>query len=276
MRGLPLPANVDVRRGLTHTELRDLYNGARCVASRCAGSDTSTARRAAVSQRSSREWRWGSQVVVSDRPVVREYVEADKSALVVPPEEPTRSPRRSLVCSPTTRSEALGAAGTAVASMRVSRCSISPKACPGCSPVSSQRTGTRRSSTTNLYIHEVREIPFRSLVSGPPASADRIALLSIWFHGHNNPRYAEWCRGSRASTHACCGCPTRIPRGIGYRAFTGPSRLHRAVLGRRRGATATSSCSTTRSSRPGAARRCSTPTIRTTRSTRSSDARARR
>ena len=37
----------------------------------------------------------------------------------------------------------------------------------------------------------VREVRLRELVAGSPPGADRVALLSLWFHGHNNPRYAE-------------------------------------------------------------------------------------
>ena len=37
----------------------------------------------------------------------------------------------------------------------------------------------------------MREISLRRLLRGPVAEPDRIALLSIWFKDHNNPRYAE-------------------------------------------------------------------------------------
>ena len=32
---------------------------------------------------------------------------------------------------------------------------------------------------------------FRELLTGPPPDADRIFFTSLWFKGHNNPRYAE-------------------------------------------------------------------------------------
>ena len=55
---------------------------------------------------------------------------------------------------------------------------------------------------------------------GVPA-ADRIALLSIWFHGHNNPRYAELLpRLDRLDACLLRLPDSRIPRGLGFRAFT--------------------------------------------------------
>ena len=72
----------------------------------------------------------------------------------------------------------------------------------------------------------MREIPLRSLLGGPPPTADRVALLSIWFHGHNNPRYAELLpRLTRLDASLLRLPEPRIPRGIGFRAFTATKPL---------------------------------------------------
>ena len=34
-------------------------------------------------------------------------------------------------------------------------------------------------------------VPLRRLVTGPRPAPGRIFFTSIWFKGHNNPRYAE-------------------------------------------------------------------------------------
>ena len=80
----------------------------------------------------------------------------------------------------------------------------------------------------------MREIPFRRLVSGPPAPPDRIALLSIWFHGHNNPRYAELLPRLERLDACFMRLPdSRVPRGIGYRLFRAGHRpLYQLGLGR--------------------------------------------
>jgi glycosyltransferase involved in cell wall biosynthesis len=71
------------------------------------------------------------------------------------------------------------------------------------------------------------------LTGGSP-SADRVALLSIWFHGHNNPRYAELLPRLERLDACLLRLPdSRIPRGIGFRAFTATKPLLlRATLGR--------------------------------------------
>src|SRR4051812_11523482 len=66
----------------------------------------------------------------------------------------------------------------------------------------------------------MREIGVRELMRGSPA-ADRVALLSIWFHGHNNPRYAELLPRLERLDACLLRLPDRrIPRGVGFRAFT--------------------------------------------------------
>ena len=77
----------------------------------------------------------------------------------------------------------------------------------------------------------MKEVSLRELTTGTP-SPDRIALLSIWFHGHNNPRYAELLpRLGRLDACLLRLPDARIPRGLGFRAFVaGKPLLHRAVF----------------------------------------------
>jgi glycosyltransferase involved in cell wall biosynthesis len=71
----------------------------------------------------------------------------------------------------------------------------------------------------------MREVALRTLTNGTPA-ADRIALLSIWFRGHNNPRYAELLpRLDRLDACLLRLPEARIPRGLGFRAFTATKPL---------------------------------------------------
>jgi glycosyltransferase involved in cell wall biosynthesis len=82
----------------------------------------------------------------------------------------------------------------------------------------------------------VKEVALRRLLTGPPAAPDRIALLSIWFQGHNNPRYAELLpRLERLDACLLRLSDRRGVRGAQFRAFhaTRPALL-RAVLGRAR------------------------------------------
>lgn len=78
----------------------------------------------------------------------------------------------------------------------------------------------------------MNEVSLRGLTRGSP-SPDRIALFSIWFHGHNNPRYAELlARLDRLDACLLRLPDARIPRGIGFRAFTASKPLLlRAALG---------------------------------------------
>ena len=65
----------------------------------------------------------------------------------------------------------------------------------------------------------MREVRLRELMRGAP-SADRVALLSIWFHGHVNPRYAELLPRLERLDACLLRLPeARVPRGLGFRAF---------------------------------------------------------
>jgi glycosyltransferase involved in cell wall biosynthesis len=82
-----LPANVVVRRGLTYTELRDLYEGSRCVVLplRREGYPYGTeggGLTALVETMAS-----GRPVVASDRAIMRDYVDAGSTGVLVPPEQ---------------------------------------------------------------------------------------------------------------------------------------------------------------------------------------------
>jgi glycosyltransferase involved in cell wall biosynthesis len=77
----------------------------------------------------------------------------------------------------------------------------------------------------------VREVSIRELALGGP-SPDRVALLSIWFRGHNNPRYAELLpRLARLDACLLRLPDARLARGIGFRTFVAARPLvHRAVF----------------------------------------------
>jgi glycosyltransferase involved in cell wall biosynthesis len=83
-----LPSNVEVRVGLTHAELRELYAAAACVVLPIRadgypyGSEASglTALLEALAS--------GRAVVASERAILRDYVVPDETALLVPPAEP--------------------------------------------------------------------------------------------------------------------------------------------------------------------------------------------
>lgn len=71
----------------------------------------------------------------------------------------------------------------------------------------------------------MREVRLRELTRGRP-TADRVALLSIWFHGHVNPRYAELLPRLERLDACLLRLPeSRVARGIGFRAFTATKPL---------------------------------------------------
>ncbi len=77
----------------------------------------------------------------------------------------------------------------------------------------------------------MREVGLRTLAFGDP-EPDRVALLSIWFHGHNNPRYAELLPRLERLDACLLRLPdARIPRGLGFRTFVATKPLlHRSVF----------------------------------------------
>lgn len=78
----------------------------------------------------------------------------------------------------------------------------------------------------------MRDVGIRGLATGRPAR-DRVALFSIWFNGHNNPRYAELLPRLDRIDAALLRLPdSRIPRGLGFRAFVASKPLLlRTLLG---------------------------------------------
>lgn len=88
IRGVDLPPNVEVKRGLTFSELRDLYARASCIVLplRRLGYPHGTESGGLTALLEAMAM--GKPVIVSDRPVTREYVEDGETALIVPPEEP--------------------------------------------------------------------------------------------------------------------------------------------------------------------------------------------
>ena len=79
----------------------------------------------------------------------------------------------------------------------------------------------------------MESLPLRRLVTGPAPAPDRILFASIWFHHHNNPRYAELLpRLSRLDRYLFVLSDRRIPRGLEFRALRyGRPLWHPLVLG---------------------------------------------
>jgi glycosyltransferase involved in cell wall biosynthesis len=76
----------------------------------------------------------------------------------------------------------------------------------------------------------VKELTLREFALGSP-SPERVGLLSIWFHGHNNPRYAELLpRLDRLDACLLRLPEKRIRRGVGFRAFVATKPLHHPLL----------------------------------------------
>jgi len=66
----------------------------------------------------------------------------------------------------------------------------------------------------------VESLPLRRLVTGPQPEAGRIFFTSIWFKGHNNPRYAELLpRLERLDRYLVTCSDQRIVRGLQYRGY---------------------------------------------------------
>jgi glycosyltransferase involved in cell wall biosynthesis len=77
----------------------------------------------------------------------------------------------------------------------------------------------------------VNRIPLRRLAAGPPPAPDRIFFHSLWFRGHNNPRYAELLpRLSRLDRYLITVGEGRIRRGLAYRALRATRHLRDPLL----------------------------------------------
>ena len=112
LEGIELPANVEVRERIPYSELRDLYRRAACavVALRGAeyayGSEGSGVSALLEAQASA------TPLVATDRPIVRDYLRHEESALIAPPEDPDalRAGIERVLDDPV-RADALGRAG---------------------------------------------------------------------------------------------------------------------------------------------------------------------
>jgi glycosyltransferase involved in cell wall biosynthesis len=71
----------------------------------------------------------------------------------------------------------------------------------------------------------------RELLVGPPPAPDRIFFTSLWFKGHNNPRYAELLpRLRRLDGYLLVFSDRRIPRGLQHRAYHYSRHLRNPVV----------------------------------------------
>jgi glycosyltransferase involved in cell wall biosynthesis len=71
----------------------------------------------------------------------------------------------------------------------------------------------------------------RDLIAGPPPDPERILFTSLWFKGHNNPRYAELLpRLSRLDGYLFTFSDRRIARGLQYRAYRWSSPVRNRAL----------------------------------------------
>lgn len=66
----------------------------------------------------------------------------------------------------------------------------------------------------------MESLPLRRLVTGPAPAPGKVFFTSIWFKGHNNPRYAELLpRLERLDRYLVTCSDERIRRGVQYRAY---------------------------------------------------------
>lgn len=71
----------------------------------------------------------------------------------------------------------------------------------------------------------------RELIAGPPPASERVFFTSLWFKGHNNPRYAELLpRLSRLDGYLLTTSDERVVRGLQYRAFRWSRRVRNPAL----------------------------------------------
>src|SRR5689334_13379001 len=68
-------------------------------------------------------------------------------------------------------------------------------------------------------VSTVERLPLRRLAHGPAPGPDRICFYSIWFRGHNNPRYEELLpRLRRLDRYLLTLSDRRVLRGAEFRA----------------------------------------------------------
>jgi glycosyltransferase involved in cell wall biosynthesis len=72
---------------------------------------------------------------------------------------------------------------------------------------------------------------FRELVTGPTPRPERVFFTSLWFKGHNNPRYAELLpRLTRLDGYLATASDKRVRRAIEYRAFRWSASIRNPVV----------------------------------------------
>jgi glycosyltransferase involved in cell wall biosynthesis len=77
----------------------------------------------------------------------------------------------------------------------------------------------------------MKRLPLRRLVLGPRPAPDRLFFTSIWFRGHNNPRYAELLpRLHRLDRYLLVASERRVVRGLQYRAYRASRSTRNAVV----------------------------------------------
>jgi glycosyltransferase involved in cell wall biosynthesis len=82
----------------------------------------------------------------------------------------------------------------------------------------------------------VENLPLRRLLTGPSPAPSRIFFTSIWFKGHNNPRYAELLpRLERLDRYLVTCSDERIVRGLQYRAYRWTQLVRNPVVMRTAG-----------------------------------------
>jgi glycosyltransferase involved in cell wall biosynthesis len=88
VRGIDLPANVEVTRDLPYTELRELYARAACVVLPVRGPDYAYGTESGGLTALMEAMAMGKAVVLSDRPIFAEYTRGGEAVSLVPAEDP--------------------------------------------------------------------------------------------------------------------------------------------------------------------------------------------
>jgi glycosyltransferase involved in cell wall biosynthesis len=86
--GVRLPANVEVRRGLSYQALRDLYAGAACVVIAMRKDGYPYGSEASGLTAFLEASACGRPVVSSERAIMHDYLESERTGLLAPPEDP--------------------------------------------------------------------------------------------------------------------------------------------------------------------------------------------
>lgn len=77
----------------------------------------------------------------------------------------------------------------------------------------------------------MERLPLRRLVVGPRPAPDRVFFTSLWFKGHNNPRYAELLpRLARLDRYLLVASDRRAPRALQYRAYRWSRRARNPLV----------------------------------------------